>query len=98
VSYAIGVAEPTSVMVDAFGTSALSREQLTELVRRHFDLTPYGLREMLDLTRPIYQQTAAYGHFGRKEKEFTWERTDRAEALAASGRRMARRAGSYRKN
>ena len=98
VSYAIGVAAPTSVMVDAFGTSALSREQLTELVRRHFDLTPYGLREMLDLTRPIYQKTAAYGHFGRKEEEFTWERTDRAEALAASGRYMARRAGRYRKN
>jgi S-adenosylmethionine synthetase len=98
VSYAIGVAEPTSVMVDAFGTSALSREQLTELVRRHFDLTPYGLREMLDLTRPIYQKTAAYGHFGRKEEEFTWERTDRAEALAASGRHLARRAGRYRKN
>ncbi len=78
VSYAIGVAEPTSVMVDAFGTSALSREQLTELVRRHFDLTPYGLRVMLDLTKPIYQHTAAYGHFGRKEEHFTWERTDRA--------------------
>jgi S-adenosylmethionine synthetase len=98
VSYAIGVAEPTSVMVDAFGTSALSREQLTELVRRHFDLTPYGLRVMLDLTRPIYQKTAAYGHFGRKEAEFSWERTDRAEALAVSGRYMARRAGRYRKN
>ena len=90
VSYAIGVAEPTSVMVDAFGTSALSREQLTELVRRHFDLTPYGLRVMLDLTKPIYQHTAAYGHFGRKEEHFTWERTDRAQALAASGRRLAR--------
>jgi S-adenosylmethionine synthetase len=98
VSYAIGVAEPTSVMVDAFGTSALSREQLTDLVRRHFDLTPYGLRVMLDLTRPIYQKTAAYGHFGRKEDEFTWERTDRAEALAVSGRYLARRAGrQYRK-
>jgi len=96
VSYAIGVAEPTSIMVDAFGTSALTREQLTELVRRHFDLTPYGLRLMLDLTRPIYRQTAAYGHFGRKEKEFTWERTDRAEALASAGRRMARRAGRKR--
>jgi len=97
VSYAIGVAEPTSIMVDAFGTSALTREQLTELVRRHFDLTPYGLRQMLDLTRPIYRQTAAYGHFGRKEKDFTWERTDRAEALASAGRRMARRAGRSRR-
>src|SRR5208283_2547461 len=83
VSYAIGVAEPTSIMVDAFGTSALSREELTKLVRQHFDLTPYGLREMLDLARPIYQKTAAYGHFGRTEKEFTWERTDKADALAA---------------
>jgi S-adenosylmethionine synthetase len=98
VSYAIGVAEPTSIMVDAFGTSALTREQLTELVRRHFDLTPYGLRQMLDLTRPIYRQTAAYGHFGRKEKDFTWERTDRAEALASAGSRMARRAGRKRKS
>jgi S-adenosylmethionine synthetase len=87
VSYAIGVAEPTSIMVDAFGTSELSREELTGLVRRHFDLTPYGLREMLDLARPIYQKTAAYGHFGRKEPEFSWERTDRAEALAADARR-----------
>ena len=98
VSYAIGVAEPTSIMVDAFGTSALTREQLTELVRRHFDLPPYGLRQMLDLTRPIYRQTAAYGHFGRKEADFTWERTDRAEALAAAARRMARRAGRKRKS
>ncbi len=96
VSYAIGVAEPTSIMVDAFGTSALSREQLTELVRRHFDLTPYGLRVMLDLARPIYLQTAAYGHFGREEPGFTWERTDRAEALAAAGRRMARRVAKER--
>jgi S-adenosylmethionine synthetase len=81
VSYAIGVAEPTSVMVETFGTSKLSREQLTKLVRKHFDLTPFGLREMLDLARPIYRKTAAYGHFGRTEKEFTWERTDKARAL-----------------
>ncbi len=86
VSYAIGVAEPTSIMVEAFGTSRLSREQLTRLVRKHFDLTPYGLRQMLDLTRPIYQKTAAYGHFGRTEPEFTWERTDRAAALAAEAK------------
>jgi S-adenosylmethionine synthetase len=86
VSYAIGVAEPTSIMVETFGTSRLSRERLTQLVRKHFDLTPYGLREMLDLARPIYQKTAAYGHFGRTESEFTWERTDRAEALAAEGK------------
>jgi S-adenosylmethionine synthetase len=83
VSYAIGVAEPTSVMVETFGTGKVSRDKLTALVRRHFDLTPYGIREMLDLVRPIYQKTAAYGHFGRKEKEFSWEATDKAKALAA---------------
>jgi S-adenosylmethionine synthetase len=88
VSYAIGVAEPTSIMVETFGTSRLSRERLTQIVRKHFDLTPYGLREMLDLLRPIYQKTAAYGHFGRSEPEFTWERTDRAEALAAEVKGM----------
>ena len=83
VSYAIGVAEPTSVMVETFGTGKVSREKLTQLVGKHFDLTPYGLREMLKLARPIYQKTAAYGHFGREDKDFTWERTDRAAALAA---------------
>jgi S-adenosylmethionine synthetase len=86
VSYAIGVAEPTSIMVETFGTSRLSRERLTQLVRKHFDLTPYGLREMLDLVRPIYQKTATYGHFGRNEPEFTWERTDLAETLAAEAK------------
>ena len=86
VSYAIGVAEPTSIMVEAFGTSRLSREQLTMLVREHFDLTPFGVRRMLDLARPIYRKTASYGHFGRTEPEFTWERTDRAEALAAAAK------------
>ena len=85
ISYAIGVAEPTSVMVETFGTSALSRKRLTDLVRAHFDLTPYGLREMLDLARPIYEATASYGHFGREEPEFTWERTDKAALLAADG-------------
>ena len=88
VSYAIGVAEPTSIMVETFGTSRLSRERLTQLVRKHFDLTPYGLREMLDLVRPIYQKTATYGHFGRTEPEFTWERTDLAATLAAEGKGM----------
>jgi S-adenosylmethionine synthetase len=83
VSYAIGVAEPTSIMVETFGTGKIPRDRLTALVRRHFDLTPYGLREMLDLVRPIYRKTAAYGHFGREDKEFTWERTDKAAALAA---------------
>jgi S-adenosylmethionine synthetase len=83
VSYAIGVAEPTSIMVDTFGTGKVSREKLTQLVRKHFDLTPYGLRQMLNLQRPIYQKTAAYGHFGRKDADFTWEKTDKAAALAA---------------
>src|SRR6201991_4020553 len=92
VSYAIGVAEPTSIMVETFGTSRLSRERLTALVRKHFDLTPYGLREMLDLVRPIYQATAAYGHFGRTEKEFSWERTDKAAELAAEAKGSAKAA------
>jgi S-adenosylmethionine synthetase len=86
VSYAIGVAEPTSVMVETFGTGKLSREKLTKLVRHHFDLTPYGLRQMLDLARPIYEATAAYGHFGRTEEEFSWERTDKARALKADAK------------
>src|SRR4249919_3654753 len=83
VSYAIGVAEPTSIMVETFGTGKLPDTRLTQLVRAHFDLTPFGLREMLDLARPIYQKTASYGHFGRKEAEFSWERTDKASTLAA---------------
>ncbi|MFI4891020.1 MAG: methionine adenosyltransferase [Steroidobacterales bacterium] len=83
VSYAIGVAEPTSIMVQTFGTGKVPDKRLTQIVRAHFDLTPFGLREMLDLSRPIYQKTASYGHFGRKEPEFTWERTDKAAALAA---------------
>jgi S-adenosylmethionine synthetase len=82
-SYAIGVAEPTSIMVETFGTGKLPDTRLTQIVRAHFDLTPFGLREMLDLARPIYQKTASYGHFGRKEDEFSWERTDKAETLAA---------------
>ena len=85
-SYAIGVAEPTSIMVETFGTGTVSNERLTALVRKHFDLTPYGLREMLDLMRPIYQKTAAYGHFGRTESEFTWESTERAAELAADAK------------
>ena len=81
ISYAIGVAKPTSIMVDTYGTSKLSNEKLTELVQRHFDLRPKGIVQMLDLLRPIYQNTAAYGHFGREEPDFTWEATDRAAAL-----------------
>jgi len=91
-AYAIGVAEPVSVMADTFGTGAVPDEQITELVRAIFPLTPRGMIEELDLRRPIYRQTAAYGHFGRSEPEFTWERTDKAETirkeagLPASGR------------
>ena len=82
VSYAIGVAEPTSISIDTFGTGRLADDRIVELVMAHFDLRPRGLIEMLDLKRPIYRDTAAYGHFGRSEDAFTWERTDRAEALA----------------
>jgi S-adenosylmethionine synthetase len=81
VSYAIGVAEPTSIMVETFGTGKVSNETLTALVRKHFDLRPKGIVNMLNLLRPIYQKTAAYGHFGRDEPEFTWEAVDRANVL-----------------
>jgi len=81
VSYAIGVAEPTSISVNTFGTGTITDGRLVELVREHFDLRPRGLIKMLDLLRPIYQQTASYGHFGRQERDFTWERTDKAEML-----------------
>jgi S-adenosylmethionine synthetase len=83
VSYAIGVARPTSVMVTTQGTGKVSDEKLSELVQKHFDLRPKGIIQMLDLLRPIYEKTAAYGHFGRDEPEFTWEATDKARALAA---------------
>jgi S-adenosylmethionine synthetase len=83
ISYAIGVAKPTSVMVDSYGTGRISNEKMTELVLRHFDLRPKGIVQMLDLLRPIYQKTAAYGHFGREEPDFTWEATDKAAALRA---------------
>src|SRR6266487_930133 len=82
VSYAIGVARPTSVMVTTHGTGKLSDEKLSELVQRHFDLRPKGIIQMLDLLRPIYEKSASYGHFGRDEPEFTWEATDKAGALA----------------
>ena len=80
-AYAIGVAEPVSVMADTFGTAAVSDEKITALIREYFSLTPKGIIETLDLRRPIYKDTAAYGHFGRSGPSFTWERTDRAEAL-----------------
>jgi len=84
ISYAIGVAEPTSITIDTFGTGKISDAVITELVREHFDLRPKGLIAMLDLKRPIYQATAAYGHFGREEEAFTWEKTDKAETLRAA--------------
>jgi len=80
-AYAIGVAEPVSVMVDTFGTATIDEAKITHLIREHFALTPKGIIEALDLRRPIYKQTAAYGHFGRSGPGFTWERTDRVEAL-----------------
>jgi len=81
VSYAIGVAEPTSISIETFGTGKIDDSRIEELVREHFDLKPKGLIQMLDLLRPIYANTAAYGHFGRTEDNFTWERTDKADAL-----------------
>ena len=77
ISYAIGVAKPTSVMVDTFGTSKLTENEISNLVLENFDLRPKGIVEMLDLLRPIYRKTAAYGHFGRDEPEFTWENLDK---------------------
>jgi len=81
VSYAIGVAEPTSVSVETFGTARVAEERIAALVREFFDLKPRGIIEMLDLLRPIYTATASYGHFGREDQDFPWERTDRAAAL-----------------
>lgn len=81
VSYAIGVAEPTSINVETFGTHKIAEEQIVALVREHFDLRPYSIIRALDLIRPIYRKTAAYGHFGREESEFAWERTDKAALL-----------------
>jgi S-adenosylmethionine synthetase len=84
ISYAIGVAQPTSVMVSTYGTGKVSDEKIAELVSTHFDLRPKGIVKMLNLLRPIYRKTAAYGHFGREEPEFTWEATDKAAALRAA--------------
>src|SRR5205823_1089528 len=82
VAYAIGVAHPVSVMVETFGTEKIGRAQIAALVDEHFDLRPGAFREELDRHRPIYQKTAAYGHFGRGDHDFTWEKTDRAPGLA----------------
>lgn len=83
VSYAIGVAEPTSISVETFGTAKVSNDEISSLVREHFDLTPYGIFQMMDLWQPIYQQTAAYGHFGRDDIELPWEKTDKAALLTS---------------
>lgn len=83
ISYAIGVAEPTSIGLNTFGTAKISDDKLVSLIKAHFDLTPYGLIKMLNLIRPIYKKTAAYGHFGREDPDFTWEATDKADALRA---------------
>ena len=82
-SYAIGVAQPTSIMVDTFGTSKLREDQLVEMIRKHFDLRPAGIIKMLDLRRPIYKQTAAYGHFGRDDLDLPWEKLDKVDELKA---------------
>ncbi|MES2532160.1 MAG: methionine adenosyltransferase domain-containing protein, partial [Pseudomonadota bacterium] len=84
VAYAIGVAEPMNITVYTEGTGLIPDDKIAELVREHFDLRPKGIIQMLDLLRPIYQKTAAYGHFGREEPEFTWEATTQAAALRAS--------------
>ena len=81
VSYAIGLAEPTSVMVETFGNNKVSEDRISDLVGKHFDLRPFGILQALDLLRPIYQKTAAYGHFGRSDHGFTWESTEKADAL-----------------
>ncbi len=81
IAYAIGVPHPVSIMVDSFGTAKISEDKIKELIRTHFDLSPKGMIKTLDLLRPVYKKTACYGHFGRTEKEFTWERVDKAEAL-----------------
>src|SRR5699024_4934074 len=81
-SYAIGVAEPTSIWAETFGTGKIEDEKLTQLIRQHFDLRPYGILRMLDLQQPIYAPTAAYGHFGREDLDLPWERTDKADTLA----------------
>lgn len=90
VAYAIGVAEPVSIHVNTFGTAKIDEPRIEALIREHFDLRPKGIIEMLDLLRPIYRKTASNGHFGREDPDFSWEKTDRAAALAdAAGTRAA---------
>lgn len=87
VSYAIGVSEPTSIHIDTFGTGYLADDKIIELVRQHFDLRPHAITKQLDLLKPIYKETAAYGHFGREEDQFNWEKTDKADALKQDAKR-----------
>src|SRR5690606_22187785 len=84
-SYAIGVAVPTSISINTFGTTKISNDEIISLIRKHFDLRPYGITRMLNLLQPMYQQTSTFGHFGRQGSEtaFTWEKTDKAEILKA---------------
>ena len=82
ISYAIGVAEPISIHVDTFGTGKIANQDIIKLIREHFDLRPYGIIKMLDLLKPIYQPTAAYGHFGRDDLAVSWEKTDKADMLS----------------
>jgi S-adenosylmethionine synthetase len=88
-AYAIGVAEPVSVLVDTFGTGTISAQALQKLVRENFSLTPKGIIESLDLRRPIYKKTAAYGHFGRTDKDFRWEAVDKADTLREAAKSTA---------
>ena len=81
IAYAIGISKPVSINVNSFGTGKISDERIRQLINEHFDLRPKAIIQHLDLLRPIYKKTAAYGHFGREREEFTWERTDKAEAL-----------------
>jgi S-adenosylmethionine synthetase len=94
IAYAIGVAKPVSIHVDTFGTGVIPDTKIAELVKSQFDLRPKGIVQMLDLLRPIYLPTAAYGHFGRTEASFSWERTDRAEALREAAGIKSRSAAS----
>ena len=84
ISYAIGVSQPTSISIETFGTGKLPNHEISNLIRKHFDLSPSGIISMLDLRRPIYRSTASYGHFGREKEAFSWEKTDRAAILKRS--------------
>ena len=88
-AYAIGVAEPVSVMVNSFGTGTIPEDKMTQLIRAHFPLTPKGIIDHLNLRRPIYRQTAAFGHFGRTEEGFSWEAADKVAALKAAAEKLA---------